>query len=130
MGYAVEADIRRHLGPTFSDNWPPAAGKPPTVADGIAFADNASGQIDGILSGRGLTVPVAAPASFVQHLRDMAAKYAAALISAALVPSLANAAESDSRAHPEFLMRSWLDDLAALQSANALPDTAVMAGSS
>lgn len=125
MGYAVEGDIRRHLGPTFSDNWPPPSGKPPTIADGIAFADAASGQIDAILSARGADIPVAAPTSFVQHLRDMAAKYAAALVVGALVPSLANAREDDVRDHADFLMRSWLDDIGALRT-DGVPDAAVL----
>lgn len=126
MGYAVEGDIRRHLG-RYSPGWPPAGGNPPTLADGIEFADQASGQLDAILSGRGITVPVAAPPSFVEHMRDLAAIYAAALISAALFPQ---AQGPSSTTHHEFLLGIWKDGLAALREGDGIPDDVARAGTS
>jgi hypothetical protein len=117
MGYAVEADIRRHLG-KYSDAWPPASGKPPTVADGIKFADNASGELDGILAAHGLTTPVAAPASFVERLRDLAAVYAASLVVAAIFPQASGPA---STTHHEFLMGIYRDGRDALRRGEGLP---------
>lgn len=116
MGYAVEGDIRRHLG-KYSGFWPPASGVP-SVADGIKYADAASGEIDGALGARGVTVPVAAPASFVDRLRDLAAVYAASLVSAALFPQAAGPA---STTHHEFLMGIYRDGLKSLRD-DALPD--------
>ncbi len=93
MGYAVEADVRRNLG-QYAPGWPRADGSPPTLADGIAFADHASGEIDAILSSHGLVTPVAAPASFVAKLTDLAALYAASLVAAGLFPQAAGPASA------------------------------------
>lgn len=126
MGYAVEGDIRRHLG-KYSGFWPPAGAVPPTVADGLAFADRASGELDGILRGRGIAVPVAAPASFVANLRDLAALYAASLISAGLFPQ---AAGPSSTTHHEFLMGLYREGLKRIEDGSGIPDDIVGSGSS
>lgn len=123
MGYVVEGDIRARLGSFYSDAWPPAGGKPPTVADGLALADQASGQIDAILSGRGLVVPITIPATFLKELAGLAALYAAAVLASELTQIMPNAAETGGRDHPEFLMRAWLDGISALRT-DPLPDAA------
>src|SRR5712664_1694258 len=88
MAYAVEGDIRRHLG-VYAKGWPPAGGTAPTVADGLAMLDTAQGEIDGIIAGKGITTPVTAPASFLNLLRDYSAMYAASFIAAILFPQAA-----------------------------------------
>lgn len=124
MGYAVEADVRRHLG-QYSDSW--TAASVPSISDGLEFADQASGQLDGILSGRGIAVPVTTPTSFVEHLRDLAAIYAASLVSAALFPQAAGPA---STTHHEFLLGIWKDGLAGLRDGEGIPDSVTMSGGS
>ena len=124
MGYAVEGDIRRHLG-KYAEGWPPAGGKPPTVADGVAFADTAAGQIDAILSDKGIEVPIDAPASFVQWLNDLTAMYAASLITAALFPQ---AAGPGSTTHHEFLMRQYRLGLDDLRKGDVIPAELVIVG--
>jgi len=125
MPYAVEGDIRRHMG-RYSDGWPPALGKPPTVADGLAFADTASGTIDAILNDRGVETPVIAPLSFVNFLRDLSAIYAASLIAAALFPQ---AAGPGSTTLHEFLMKQYRLGLDDLRKGDVIPDVIGVSGS-
>lgn len=95
--------MRKFLG-KYSDAWPPAGGKPPTLADGLEFADSASGRIDAILAKRGVTVPVTAPASFVETLRDLAAMYAGSFIASALFPQAVGPASTTLH---EWLMQQF-----------------------
>ncbi len=117
MGYAVEADVRRNLG-QFGPGWPRSDGSPPTIADGIAFADHACGEIDAILSGHGLVTPVTAPASFVAKLTDLAALYAASLVAAGLFPQAAGPASTTLHT---FLMSLYHKGLAGLRAGEGLP---------
>ncbi len=102
MPYAVENDIRRHLG-AYAEGWPRAGGKPPTVEDGLAYLATAQGKIDSVLSHRGLTVPVTAPVWFLNSLRDLCGMYAAALIAGVLFPQAAGPASTS--------LNKWLMDL-------------------
>ena len=117
MGYAVEADVRRNLG-QYAPGWPRADGSPPTLADGTAFADHASGEIDAILSSHGLVTPVAAPASFVAKLTDLAALYAASLVAAGLFPQAAGPASTTLHM---FLMSLYDKGIAGLRAGEGLP---------
>jgi hypothetical protein len=121
---ADEGDIRKHLG-RYAEGWPPAAGKPPTVADGVAFAAAATGQIEAILSDRGVVTPVTVPPQFVQWLDDLAAMYAASLVAAALFPQ---AAGPGSTTHHEFLMRQYRQGLEDLRKGDVLPGGLILLG--
>jgi hypothetical protein len=117
VAYAVENDIRRHLG-RLEAGWPPPNAKPPTISDGLAFADTAQGEVDAILAGKGLMTPATQPASFVNLLRDLCAMYAAALIAAALFPQ---AAGPMSTSLQDFLMRQYRQGLADLDKGAVIP---------
>jgi hypothetical protein len=117
VGYAVEGDIRRQLG-VYSKGWPRPGAEPPTVADGLALADTAQGTIDAILSGKGVTTPVTAPASFVTSLRDLCAIYAASFISAQLFPQAAGPA---STLLNEWLMRQYRAGIEDLRKGDVIP---------
>lgn len=125
-GYADEAAIRRFLG-RYSDGWPPAGAKPPTVADGLALGDAASGELDAILNSRGIATPVAAPALFLNRLRDAAAQYAASFIAAQLFPQAAGPASTTLH---EWLMRQYRAFLEGLRRGDTIPSdmTATTAG--
>jgi hypothetical protein len=125
LGYADEGDIRRHLG-RYAEGWPPAGGKPPTVADGLAFADTASGLLDGILSDKGVVAPATVPASFVLWLRDLAAMYAAAHVIKDLFPQAAGPASTTDQ---DRLMSWWRQGLADLRAGDVIPgDVLIIAG--
>lgn len=117
MNYAAEPDIRRYLG-AYAQGWPRADGTPPTVADGLAFAAQASGEIDAILSSKQLATPADGPAQFLEHLRDLAAMYAAAVVSAGLFPQAQGPASSTLSG---FLMTTYKDALASLRRGEGLP---------
>ena len=127
MNYAAEGDIRRYLG-VYAQGWPRADGSPPTVADGLAFAAQASGELDAILSSKQLAIPADGPAQFIEHLRDLAGMYAAAVISAGLFPQAQGPASTTLSG---FLMTTYKDALASLRRGEGLPlsatqDTAAM----
>lgn len=82
--YAAEADLRRYLGRL--DVQLTATSKPST-ADALLTMAAVSGEIDAVLSGRGAVVPVAAPAWFVETLRDLNAIGTAARVGGALNPN-------------------------------------------
>ncbi len=124
MAYAAENDIRRQLG-RYGDGWPPPGGKPPTVADGLSLADTAQGEIDAILSGRGITTPITTPTSFVNLLRDLCAMYAAAFIVAQLFPQAIGPASTTLN---EWLMRQYRAGLDDLRRGDVIPDTVLHTG--
>lgn len=124
MGYADEAAIRRFLG-RYEAGWPPAGGKPPTVADGIALADAASGELDAILAGQGIATPVAAPATFVTRLRDAAAQYAASFIVADLFPQ---AAGPGSTTLHVWLMDQYRDFRDGVRRGDTIPNDMTASG--
>lgn len=61
-------------------------GSTPTQTQVGEFIDRVTSEIDTVLSGRGLTVPVTAPAAFVDHLKQVNAYGAAALAEAGMFP--------------------------------------------
>jgi hypothetical protein len=115
--YADEASIRAHLG-QYGVGWPRADGSAPTVNDGLAHAERASGEIDRALSARGLTTPVTGPDSFLKELRGLAATYAAAMVAAGLFPQ--SQGPSSTTFH-SFLMGIYQNGLNALRTGNDLP---------
>jgi hypothetical protein len=125
VGYAVEGDIRRHLG-RYSVGWPPAGGQPPTVADGLAFADTAQGTLDAILNSKGIATPAAAPLSFVNLLRDGCAMYAAAHIIKDLNPQAAGPASTTDQ---DRLMGWYRDLLADLRKGDVIPSDMTLTAS-
>lgn len=110
MSYADEASIRAALG-KYGPGW--TATSTPSVDDGLARAEEASGEIDAILAARGITTPVASPTSFVARLRDLASLYAAARVAAGLFPQAAGPA---STTYHEFLMRQYRAGLDGLRA--------------
>ena len=117
MGYAAEGDVRRELG-AYSNGWPPPGGRPPTVADGVALADDASGMIDAVLNSKGIITPVGAPASFLSHLANMAGRYAAAHIIRQLFPQSAGPGSTTDQ---DRLMNIWRDELEDLRKGDMIP---------
>jgi hypothetical protein len=95
-----------------------------TDVTNITLPDNA-GIIDGVLSGRGLAVPVAAPPSFVDSLRELNAIGAAARVVAALYPQAAGPA---STTFHEWLQRLFDAGLDRLRDGEGIPDSAVVTG--
>lgn len=86
-----------------------------------------AGEIDAILSGRGITVPVTAPATFMDRLKGLNALGAAARVDAALYPQSAGPASTT--------FAQWLQDrydagLEALRRGEGIPDSVAMAGTS
>lgn len=125
MSYAALADVQVELGKlktalTGASN--------PSEADVTSkLLPDIAGQIDAVLSSRGLTVPVTTPSSFVDRLKGLNALGAAARAAAALMP-MANGPVST-------LFAQWLQDrfdagLNMLRAGEGIPDTAVLAGTS
>lgn len=110
MSYADETSIRAALG-KYGPGW--TASSTPSVDDGLARAEEASGEIDAILAARGITTPLTSPASFVARLRDLASLYAAARVAAGLFPQAAGPA---STTYHEFLMRQYRAGLDGLRA--------------
>lgn len=100
----------------------------PSTADvtNILLPDIA-GEIDAVLSSRGLTVPVTAPASFLDRLKGLNALGVAARVAAALMPMAAGPA---STLFPQWLQDRYDAGLQMLRDGEGIPDTAVFAGTS
>jgi len=81
MAYCAIADVRA-LNPkrTYSSS------STPTQTQVEGFITQIANEIDSILSSRGLTVPVTAPAHFLAHLEQVNAYGAAALAEMAMFP--------------------------------------------
>ena len=122
MSYASPPDLTRHLG-RFSAGF--TATSVPSTTDAQVFLDDIAGEIDAILSSRGIATPVtlaSAPQSFIDFLKVTNAIGAATICAAALFP------------HPQgptgTTYESWLDEqyeqrLAGLRSGEAIPDVVV-----
>lgn len=125
MAYADVAAVQVELGKMKSAL---TATSNPTLDDVTnKILPDISGQIDAVLSSRGLTVPVTAPASFLDRLKGLNAVGAAARVVAALFPQAAGPSST--------LFAQWLQDrfdagLQMLRDGEGIPDTAVLSGSS
>jgi hypothetical protein len=77
------------------------------------------GQIDGVLSRRGLATPILAPSSFLDRLKALNALGAAARVVAALFPQAAGPA---STTFHEWLQRRYDAGLEMLRNGEGIPD--------
>lgn len=125
MPYAVLADVQRELGkhkPALT-----ATSNPSETDVTNKVLPDISGEIDAILAARGLTVPVTAPASFLDRLRALNAIGAAARVDAALFPQAAGPAATG---FADWLKEIYDEGLAALRRGEGIPDTVANAGTS
>jgi len=81
MSYCTTADVQT-LNPTRTYD----AATTPTLTQVQAYVDQIAGEVDTVLQGRGLVVPVAAPSVFVTFLRQLNAVGAAAMAERAMFP--------------------------------------------
>lgn len=125
MSYAGPTDLARHLG-KFAAGF--TATSMPSTADAQTFLDDIAGEIDGVLSSRGIATPVtiaSAPQSFLDFLKVTNAIGAAAQIVAALFPQASGVASTE--------YQSWLDEqyeqrLKSLRSGEGIPDVVLPGG--
>lgn len=86
-----------------------------------------AGEIDGVLSARGVTVPVTAPASFLELLSSLNALGAAARTAAALLPQ---AQGPQSTTFHEWLQARYDAGLERLRNGEGIPDDIATSGTS
>lgn len=121
--YAALADVQSELGALSSGL---TATSTPTQADVTnRILPDIQGEIDGVLSHRGLTVPVTTPQSFLDRLKSLNALGAAARVAGALFP-MAQGPQSTTFAQ-------WLQDrydagLQMLRNGEGIPDIVTLDG--
>ena len=81
MSYCTTTDVKT-LNPTRTYD----AASTPTLTQVQAYIDQIAGEVDTVLQGRGLAVPVTTPAVFVTFLKQLNAFGAAALAERAMFP--------------------------------------------
>jgi hypothetical protein len=124
MAYCAIADVQA-LNPLRGTY---AAGTRPTDAQVTLLIDQIAGEIDTVLSARGIATPATAPASFLAFLKGLNARGAAALTEMGKFP------EADvgpaSTPHGQALWRIYQDGLKSLKDGSAIdPATAGSASS-
>jgi len=81
MSYCTTTDVQT-LNPTRTYG----AATTPTITQVQAYVDQIAGEIDTVLQGRGLAVPITTPAVFVTFLKQLNAVGAAAMAERAMFP--------------------------------------------
>lgn len=120
MAYAALPDVQSELGALASGLTTTSV---PTQADVTnRILPDIQGEIDGVLSHRGLTVPITTPQSFLDRLKSLNAIGAAARVAAALFPM---AAGPQSTTFAQWLQDRYDAGLKMLRSGEGIPDIAV-----
>jgi hypothetical protein len=121
--YAALADVKNELGALASGLTTTSVPNEDDVTNRIL--PDIQGEIDGILSSRGLVVPVTAPAEFLARLKSLNAMGAGARVAGALFPM---AAGPQSTTFAEWLYGLYKDGLRRLENGTGIPADAIMTG--
>jgi len=110
MAYCVLDDVK-----ALNPNRVYSADTKPTATQVAGFIDHISAQLDVILRGRGLAVPVTQPTDLLAYLKFVCALGAASLAEEAMFPTAGDAAKS---AHTTRLQERYQAELEQLRKAN------------
>jgi hypothetical protein len=122
MAYAAVSDVQALMAKFTID-----ANSKPTTTQVTSMINDISGEIDAVLAGRGLTVPVTTPTYFVDALTMLNTYGAAVLVAQAMLPDRAGAAEASSAIYTVWDQR-YRTGMAALRDGEGIPPTAPASG--